>query len=185
LTEPQPAALTNHYDNCDKADNHFNRLKDFLLLDVYVVSANITFVLASRGHNAGMVSEPGHPHRHYRLATRTHDHAYVDPDGWLAATPVSEGSWWPAWASWLAAQLRQLGCKHPVQRCGCRLGRHLLLPNGRHALSGPFCRRLGARESLDCHGTLAFGSAGLCCRMMWAPGYHDDATCGLRFIKGR
>ena len=30
----------------------------------------MTFVLTSGGHNAGIVSEPGHPHRHYRIRTR-------------------------------------------------------------------------------------------------------------------
>jgi polyhydroxyalkanoate synthase len=31
--------------------------------------APVTFVLTNGGHNAGIVSEPGHPHRHYRVAT--------------------------------------------------------------------------------------------------------------------
>ena len=30
-------------------------------------SEDLTFVLTSGGHNAGIVSEPGHPHRHYRM----------------------------------------------------------------------------------------------------------------------
>ena len=30
----------------------------------------LTFVLTNGGHNAGIVSEPGHPGRHYHFATR-------------------------------------------------------------------------------------------------------------------
>jgi polyhydroxyalkanoate synthase len=62
---------------------------------------DLTFLLTSGGHNAGIVSEPGHAHRHYRVATKTADDRYVDPDMWLATMPVKEGSWWPEWASWL------------------------------------------------------------------------------------
>jgi poly(3-hydroxyalkanoate) synthetase len=27
---------------------------------------------------------------------------YIDPETWQTATPSQEGSWWPAWLSWLA-----------------------------------------------------------------------------------
>ncbi|WP_371766693.1 PHA/PHB synthase family protein [Massilia sp.] len=71
-----------------------------------VADADVTFVLASGGHNAGIVSEPGHRGRHYRLARRSDGDTYVAPDDWLAATPARDGSWWPAWADWLEAGSR-------------------------------------------------------------------------------
>lgn len=61
----------------------------------------ITFVLTSGGHNAGIVSEPGHPHRHFRLGQRKAEGNYVGPDEWFAAAPVNDGSWWPNWVAWL------------------------------------------------------------------------------------
>ena len=68
-----------------------------------VADTDISFVLASGGHNAGIVSEPGHPRRHFRQARRTDGDTYLAPDDWVAATPLQEGSWWPAWADWLEA----------------------------------------------------------------------------------
>jgi polyhydroxyalkanoate synthase len=68
-----------------------------------LTDAEITFVLTSGGHNAGIVSEPGHPHRHYRVATRQADDHYIDPDVWVAETHAKEGSWWPEWSAWLHA----------------------------------------------------------------------------------
>ncbi len=62
----------------------------------------VTFLLTSGGHNAGIVSEPGHPRRRYRLASRGEGAAYIDPDSWYKQTPAQEGSWWPAWQNWLA-----------------------------------------------------------------------------------
>ena len=62
---------------------------------------DITFVLTSGGHNAGIVSEPGHPHRHYRLARRAAERPYIAPEDWATAAVEREGSWWPAWVDWL------------------------------------------------------------------------------------
>ena len=53
------------------------------------------------GHNAGIVSEPGHHRRSFRVATKKLTDHYVDPDSYYANTPVKEGSWWPEWVSWL------------------------------------------------------------------------------------
>ena len=64
--------------------------------------AELTFVLTSGGHNAGVVSEPGHPRRSFQIATRAAGDRYIDPQLWRAETPLNEGSWWPAWQQWLA-----------------------------------------------------------------------------------
>jgi polyhydroxyalkanoate synthase len=69
-----------------------------------VADANVTFVLTSGGHNAGIVSEPGHTGRHYRISHRAADDKYIDPETWFAQTKVEQGSWWPAWSSWLERQ---------------------------------------------------------------------------------
>jgi polyhydroxyalkanoate synthase len=63
---------------------------------------DVTFVLASGGHNAGIVSEPSHAGRHHRIMSMTADDGYIPPDLWAAQVPAREGSWWPAWQAWLA-----------------------------------------------------------------------------------
>jgi len=64
----------------------------------------VTFLLTSGGHNAGIASEPGHPGRSFRVATRQPSEPYVDPASWKAATAEQKGSWWTAWQAWLARQ---------------------------------------------------------------------------------
>ncbi len=61
----------------------------------------MTFVLASGGHNAGIISEPGHPNRSYQIATHHATEKYIDPETWQATMPTRTGSWWPAWIEWL------------------------------------------------------------------------------------
>jgi polyhydroxyalkanoate synthase len=63
--------------------------------------ADITFLLTSGGHNAGIVSEPGHKGRRFRISHWSHGEKYIDPDNWYLMTPSSAGSWWPAWVEWL------------------------------------------------------------------------------------
>ena len=65
---------------------------------------DLTFVLTSGGHNGGILSEPGHPRRHYRIGHRPADALYVDPDSWLAAVEPRQGSWWPEWIDFLSRQ---------------------------------------------------------------------------------
>ncbi len=67
----------------------------------------VTFLLTSGGHNAGIVSEPGHGRRTYQVAGRTDQDRYIDPDTWQATTPKQQGSWWPAWQAWLVKHSAQ------------------------------------------------------------------------------
>ncbi len=69
----------------------------------HLSDTEITFVLTSGGHNAGIVSEPGHANRHYSLALRPADGEWISAEDWRAQAASHEGSWWPAWQAWLAA----------------------------------------------------------------------------------
>ncbi|MBL8929976.1 MAG: polyhydroxyalkanoic acid synthase [Kineosporiaceae bacterium] len=63
---------------------------------------DVTFLLASGGHNAGIVSPPGGSARAgFRIGTHREGQRYVDADAWQANTPVEPGSWWPRWQQWL------------------------------------------------------------------------------------
>lgn len=63
----------------------------------------VTFILTKGGHNSGIVSEPGHPRRHYFVGSREPADRYLDPDTWITTARRREGSWWTEWNSWLAA----------------------------------------------------------------------------------
>ena len=66
-----------------------------------LVDTSVTFVLTNGGHNAGIVSEPGHPHRHYRITHKRADSPCIGHEEWLRHTDPVEGSWWEAWNDWL------------------------------------------------------------------------------------
>lgn len=66
-------------------------------------SGDLTFVLTTGGHNAGVVNPPGHPSRSYRLRHRRRGDRYLGPDEWCAKAKRRDGSWWPAWTDWLKA----------------------------------------------------------------------------------
>ena len=69
-----------------------------------LADTQITFVLTNGGHNAGIVSEPGHPGRRHAIATRAADGPWQDPDQWQAGAERRDGSWWTSWQAWLVAQ---------------------------------------------------------------------------------
>ncbi len=66
-----------------------------------LTKSEITFVLTNGGHNAGIISEPNHPGRHYQATTRFHHENYIDPEVWEQETALTEGSWWSLWFNWL------------------------------------------------------------------------------------
>jgi len=66
-----------------------------------LLESDITFVLTSGGHNAGVVSEPGHRGRVYQIADKASDAPYVGPEAWSAEVAERQGSWWPEWDAWL------------------------------------------------------------------------------------
>lgn len=63
---------------------------------------DLTFVLTKGGHNGGILSEPGHVGRYFRISHRPAGALYVGPDTWLAETAPKPGSWWLDWSQWLA-----------------------------------------------------------------------------------
>lgn len=77
--------------------------------------SDITFVLTSGGHNAGIVSEPGSDGRTYQVDTRRHDEPYVDADAWAEQTPRRTGSWWPQWQRWLAGRSGAPASPPPIE----------------------------------------------------------------------
>jgi len=65
------------------------------------------FVLASGGHNVGIVSPPtgpaAHPGASYRWADHPADDPPADPQAWFATARREPGSWWTCWSRWLRA----------------------------------------------------------------------------------
>ena len=79
-----------------------------------LTDTEITFLLTNGGHNAGIVSEPGHPHRKYRISTSKADDRYQNPEEWYVETPEQEGSWWPEFTVWLKNRSDDLTSPPPM-----------------------------------------------------------------------
>ncbi len=69
-----------------------------------LIDTDVTYLLTTGGHNAGIVSEPGHDGRSFQIMTTKADDRYVDPETYVAEAPRKEGSWWPEWVAWLDAR---------------------------------------------------------------------------------
>ena len=70
----------------------------------YLSDTDVTFVLTSGGHNAGIVSEPGRPGRRYRVSLKRESDACLGPEEWAELATPKMGSWWEEWVRWLAAR---------------------------------------------------------------------------------
>jgi len=70
----------------------------------YQVEADVTYLLTSGGHNAGVVAPPNQQGHFYQVKTKAADAPYIGPDEWLKIAPRTEGSWWPEWTRWLVAR---------------------------------------------------------------------------------
>ena len=62
---------------------------------------DVTFALASGGHNVGIVNPPAQNRGSFQSMTMGRNERYVEPDAWVASAPSYEGSWWTAWEAWL------------------------------------------------------------------------------------
>src|SRR5579872_1768597 len=67
----------------------------------FLSDAEVTYVLTTGGHNAGIVSPLTDQTRHYHVRTKPADTAYLGPVEWLEGARRVEGSWWPEWSKWL------------------------------------------------------------------------------------
>lgn len=67
-------------------------------------SADKTFIVSQSGHIAGIINPPSKgKYGHYTHAGPMQG----SPDDWMAGATFNQGSWWPRWGTWLAAQSGQ------------------------------------------------------------------------------
>lgn len=84
---------------------------------IHLMSAcEVQFVLTSGGHNAGIVSEPGHRGRHFYTALHKAGDCYIDPDRWIEIAEERDGSWWEEWLRWLerVSSKQQVPARQPA-----------------------------------------------------------------------
>jgi len=82
-----------------------------------LTDTEVTFVLASGGHNVGIVADRSQASLHFRIATHGAHDVHADADAWQAEAALAGGSWWPAWEDWLA---RHSGKPVPPPALGAR-----------------------------------------------------------------
>ena len=68
-----------------------------------LADTDVTFLLTTGGHNAGIVADPDRPGGRFQVLTKSATDHYLDPDTWARIAPWHEGSWWPEWTRWLAS----------------------------------------------------------------------------------
>lgn len=70
----------------------------------HLCHAEVTFLLTTGGHNAGIICGPEHPRRKYQVMTHDPMDKFIDPETWQNTIEVQSGSWWPLWNYWLDEQ---------------------------------------------------------------------------------
>jgi polyhydroxyalkanoate synthase subunit PhaC len=78
-----------------------------------------TFVLTSGGHNSGIVSEPGHKRRSFRIHDRPKGEPALTPEDYMEKAAQHSGSWWPVYADWLDARSGAPGPVPPMGEALC------------------------------------------------------------------
>lgn len=71
--------------------------------------AEISYVLSSAGHIAGVVNPPG-PKASYRIG----DGYSKEPKEWRAQSVLVQESWWEAWSRWVSVRAGDLGDPPPI-----------------------------------------------------------------------
>jgi polyhydroxyalkanoate synthase len=91
-------------------------------------ACEVQFVLTSGGHNAGIVSEPGHKGRHYYTALQRRGDCYTDPERWIDLAHEHDGSWWEEWMRWFdrIAPGPDVSPRQPAPGLGPAPGRYVL-----------------------------------------------------------
>ncbi len=81
--------------------DHIAPWRSVYKINRFLPRADVTFALTEGGHNAGIVTPPGHPRRQYQSLARKAQDPYIPPDNFLERSPKQQGSWWPEWEAWL------------------------------------------------------------------------------------
>lgn len=80
-------------------------------------NSDITFVLTSGGHNAGIISEPGHPRRFFRMKTKKKTEKQIGLEKWIEQAEYFTGSWWESWQKWLVEHSDKTLISAPESGC--------------------------------------------------------------------
>ncbi len=73
-----------------------------------LTDTDVRFVLTNGGHNGGVLSEPGHSGRHFRILDKQEGTRFVGPDAWYESAVAKDGSWWGDWTHWLTRKSRKV-----------------------------------------------------------------------------
>ncbi|MEL6913166.1 MAG: alpha/beta fold hydrolase [Pseudomonadota bacterium] len=91
-----------------------------------LTDTDVRFVLTNGGHNGGVLSEPGHRRRHFRVLAKEEGTRFVGPDAWFDRTMPTDGSWWTDWSQWLAERSAPRSAFDPLPSLGPAPGTYVL-----------------------------------------------------------